>query len=282
MKTTKAIGLYSLIVYALAILLSVFIYLTGGHASPYIGLGFFAMLIPAIGVLIMQYGFREAVAPINPGKFSIKWLPIALFLMPLVIHLLALPVAAYLNGSILWQSWLTPDANGQYHSPQSRGWGVLTFDGLTGKILINALVGLMAVSILAFFEEIGWRVWLLPRLVKVFNVKAGVLIGAVIWAIWHIPYVSGGINEIQGVSTIMVLIFYPLGTIGAGSIISWIWLRTKSIWLICLAHGALNNWGQYAFKYMDDSAGEQYLFMAVNLALLITGLIILLTLRSEK
>jgi hypothetical protein len=31
-----------------------------------------------------------------------------------------------------------------------------------------------------------------------------------------------------------------------------LWLRTESIWLVALAHGAQNNWGQYAFKYMRD------------------------------
>jgi membrane protease YdiL (CAAX protease family) len=38
-----------------------------------------------------------------------------------------------------------------------------------------------------------------------------------------------------------------------GLIIGWLWLRTESIWLVAIAHGALNNWGQYAFKYMKDS-----------------------------
>lgn len=177
---------------------------------------------------------------------------------------------------------MTPDENGVYHSPPNRNWGELTLAGLITKVLTNALVGLIVVSILAFFEEIGWRVWLLPRLIKVFNVKSGILIGAIIWALWHTPYVLGDIHEIHGVAKLTVIVLYPLGITGAGIIISWIWLRTQSIWLICLAHGALNNWGQYAFKYMDDSAGEKYLFSAVNITLLMTGLIILFTFKSEK
>jgi membrane protease YdiL (CAAX protease family) len=32
----------------------------------------------------------------------------------------------------------------------------------------------------------------------------------------------------------------------AGLIIGWLWLRTESIWLAAIAHGAMNNWGQYA------------------------------------
>jgi len=34
-------------------------------------------------------------------------------------------------------------------------------------------------------------------------------------------------------------------------VIGWLWLKTESIWIVSLAHGALNNWGQYAFKYMQ-------------------------------
>lgn len=31
-----------------------------------------------------------------------------------------------------------------------------------------------------------------------------------------------------------------------------LWVRTESLWIAALTHGALNNWGQYAFKFMDD------------------------------
>jgi hypothetical protein len=46
--------------------------------------------------------------------------------------------------------------------------------------------------------------------------------------------------------------------IGGALVIGWLWLRTESIWMVALAHRALNNWGQYAFKFMDDGgAGGQ-------------------------
>ena len=60
-----------------------------------------------------------------------------------------------------------------FHTPDERGWGVLTQGGLAGRLVMNAGLGLLLVSILAFFEEIGWRAWLLLRLVKRVGVRNG-------------------------------------------------------------------------------------------------------------
>lgn len=42
------------------------------------------------------------------------------------------------------------------------------------------------------------------------------------------------------------------GVAASGLIIGWLWVRTESIWLAAIAHGAFNNWGQISFKYMKD------------------------------
>ena len=69
-----------------------------------------------------------------------------------------------------------------------------------------------------------------------------------------------------------------MGIVASGLIIGWLWLRTESIWIVSIAHGALNNWGQYAFKYMTDPAGpnlaEQ---VAGDLRVLGTGFLVLLS-----
>jgi membrane protease YdiL (CAAX protease family) len=64
--------------------------------------------------------------------------------------------------------------------PASRGWGALTLPGLIAHIAINAGVGLV-VSALAIFEEVGWRAWLLPRLVSTMGPRCGVVSTSVIW-----------------------------------------------------------------------------------------------------
>jgi membrane protease YdiL (CAAX protease family) len=163
-----------------------------------------------------------------------------------------LPVEMTLAGGVLWQDWLTPQADGLYHTPASRGWGALALQGLVVHIGLNAVFGLAANSFMAFFEEIGWRAWLLPRLVDRMGGRRAVVVSSLIWAFWHVPFQVSGIQHIDGVSPVLLATSFPFGIVAAGLILGWLWLRTESIWLVSLGHGALNGWGQYAFKYMKD------------------------------
>jgi hypothetical protein len=69
-----------------------------------------------------------------------------------------LPTMTIAEG-LQWQDWLTPASDGLYHAPASRGWGVLTVEGLAARIALSAVVGLAIASFLALFEEAGWRAW---------------------------------------------------------------------------------------------------------------------------
>jgi len=64
-----------------------------------------------------------------------------------------LPLTIALARRLPWVDWLTPQADGLYHTPPSRGWGVLTIYGLAGRIVFNAIAGAAGVSVLACFEE---------------------------------------------------------------------------------------------------------------------------------
>lgn len=287
-ETSKDLRAFLAITFGLSILLSLFIGLTGGQESQFIWMRFTSMSIPALAVLIMHNIFKAPINELDWKKFPIRWLPPALFLMPLVLHIVCLPLLALLNsGSLPWQSWLTPDEQGLYHSPASLGWGTLTSGEVLFKIAINAVTGVIIVSLLAFLEEIGWRAWMLPRLLKRFDVKKGVFIGAVIWALWHVPFMLSDILYLKAIPKYFILLINPFGIIGAGIVISWLWLRTKSIWMVSIAHGALNNWGQYAFKYMQENGTnlqlqQIWLFIGVNGSLLVLGLIILATIKTNN
>jgi hypothetical protein len=67
---------------------------------------------------------------------------VALFLIPGLLHAVMLPSMAAVQGRLQWQDWLTPQPDGLYHSPASRGWGTLTIQGLVRHILLNAFLGL--------------------------------------------------------------------------------------------------------------------------------------------
>ena len=161
------------------------------------------------------------------------------------------------EGGWQWLDWLTPQADGLFHTPASRGWGTVTPAGLAVHIALNAIVGLIVASVLSFFEEIGWRAWLLPRLWNQIGARRAVVVTSVIWGFWHVPFQLSGIQHIDGMSPVRLALTLPFGIMIMGLVIGWLWLRTESIWIVSLAHGALNAWGQYAFKYMKDSVSPR-------------------------
>jgi membrane protease YdiL (CAAX protease family) len=281
----QAISIFLGITFSLSIILSVATGATGGSKSKITRFALIAFFFPAVAVLIMTFGFDAPIDDAGWSRFSVRWLPVALFAFPFAVHIVALPVQAFINNNMLpWQKWLTPGEDGLYHTPKG---DMLTRKGLAGRILKNAIIGVVLVSIFAFFEEIGWRAWMLPRLIDSFNVRTAVFVSSIIWALWHVPFVFGGIQQIEGVPTGVMLMLYPLGLVGAGNVLGWLWVNSHSIWIVTLAHGVLNNWGQFAFKYMEDSPPKEIgihdnvvLLTAVNVALLALGLIFLSSIKT--
>jgi len=93
-----------------------------------------------------------------------------------------------------------------------------------------------------------------------------------IWAIWHVTYALTGIHRPHGVSAGWTALVVPLGIFGSGLVIGWLWLRTESLWIAASAHGALNNWGQYAFKFVSGEGQPDGLVLASGgLALIALG-----------
>jgi len=273
----SAISAFVAIAYTASIALSLIVGLTGGYESPLIGLRYLSMFLPAFSVLIVSTKLNEH-SRADWQRFPLKYLPVAVFLIPGVLHLVALPVSIAVQGPLQWQDWLTPQADGLYHTPASRGWGVITVQGLAGHIILNAVVGLIIASFMSFFEEIGWRAWLLPRLMDRMSVRRAVTLTSIIWAFWHLPFQLSGIQHIDGISPMELAVIMPIGIIVAGLILGWLWARTESIWLVSIAHGALNSLSQYAFKFMKDSVTTDTdisVFGSGFLALLIIGVVLL-------
>jgi membrane protease YdiL (CAAX protease family) len=272
---------YLAFVYSLSIALSVLTWLTGADQSPYaFPAGLATMFVPTLATMIVVSTMNAPAPTLKWGRRTLAYLPIAVLLIPVVMHAVMLPVASTVWGGLPWAPWLSPAADGLYHTPPERNWGTLTTVGLAGHIGLNLIFGLLATSALAFFEEVGWRAWMLPRLLEQMTAGRAVVTSSLIWAFWHTPYALSGIHHLPGVPIALVALTLPLVTIGAGLIIGWLWLQTESIWLAALAHGALNNWGQYAFKFMDDAgpggeARDMLVLAAGGLALIGVGALLL-------
>lgn len=112
-----------------------------------------------------------------------------------------------------------------------------------GGILLAAIAPLVAVNhIAAFGEEVGWRGFLLPLLIEELGERRAVLVNGVLWGIAHAPLVCFGLNytgEYPGAPWSGILMMVVFATV-LGIFMSYLTLRSGSIWPACIAHGAVN------------------------------------------
>lgn len=91
-------------------------------------------------------------------------------------------------------------------------------------------------------EEIGWRGFLLPRLLPLGRWPA-ILVSGAIWGLWHAPAIVKGLNYpgYPALGIPMMVVFCIL----LGAFMAWLYLETKSSWAPALAHGSINAWGAF-------------------------------------
>jgi hypothetical protein len=94
--------------------------LTGGSSRALIGRAYLSMFVPAVAVLIVNSVMNEAPL-VRWDCFLLKYLPFALFLIPGVLHAAMLPLMMAVESGVHWQDWLTPQADGLYHTPVREG-----------------------------------------------------------------------------------------------------------------------------------------------------------------
>ncbi len=94
-----------------------------------------------------------------------------------------------------------------------------------------------------FGEEFGWRGYMNPKMESLLGKPTTVLIGGVIWGIWHAPLTVCGHNfgkDYPGFPWLGIVLM-SLFCIGTGCFLMWLTDRSKSIFPASIAHSAINN-----------------------------------------
>ncbi len=112
-------------------------------------------------------------------------------------------------------------------------------------VIIQLVAGVLIAPILnsfaTFGEEFGWRGYLLPKLMPLGGRKAMLLIG-IIWGVWHWPVIFMGYEygfKYPGYPWAGPLLFIWI-TLGFGTFLGWLTLRSHSIWPAVIGHAAIN------------------------------------------
>lgn len=121
-----------------------------------------------------------------------------------------------------------------------------------GQLLAVLLAPVLNV-IFALGEEMGWRGYLLPRLLPLGQWPA-LLISGAIWGAWHAPVILMGYNypAHPALGVLMMLLFCVI----LGILFGWTRLVTGSIWPAVIAHGALN--GSAGAVFLFAKAGTSF------------------------
>jgi membrane protease YdiL (CAAX protease family) len=128
----------------------------------------------------------------------------------------------------------------------------------------NMIISIPLGTAVAIGEEFGWRAYLLPKLMERFASaqdpahaggsnaagarKAALLIG-VIWGVWHWPWVFLSMKYTPG-QPILYPLVYLVSTCSLSVLLSWVTLRSGSVWPAAVGHGLLRLYAGLVGFYM--------------------------------
>ena len=188
----------------------------------------------AVASLICRLVLREGIRDVSfrlGGRRTLAYLAAAV-LFPLMVGFIAYGIA-----------WITGLAT---FTPTAQGLPLL--------LLFVATVGTVLGIITAAGEEIGWRGYLLTRLIDA-GVPRPVLASGVIWGVWHVPLIVAGVYIADsGQSRLLTVLLFMVTVISIGVIIARFRLATGSVWPAIVLHAAWNSIIQQGFDRSTTGA----------------------------
>lgn len=104
-------------------------------------------------------------------------------------------------------------------------------------------------SIFTTFEEYGWRGFLFEELSFLGYLKSNIFIG-IVWGIWHIPLIIQGLNFSN--NPILGSFLMILACICLSFILSYLRIKTNSIFLVSVFHGMINAVGTFLLAFIES------------------------------
>lgn len=235
--TKKRIGIYILLSFGIVWGMTIPYIMAGGkYEDP--AMSFIlamSMLAPAVSVVITRLVTKEGFAMTGKGSMILgidlkdkKWV---WYLVALI-----LPIIYFEAGFLLYYG-IFPEAF------DVSGWDKLEIPGnLVFLVPIYVISSSVILSFLALGEEIGWRSYLYPKLEELYGTGKAVVIGGIIWGVWHFPGIYAGHNFGHGYwgEPFSGFFVFTIFTIAVGTILFFITKKTGSIWPAAFMH-AVNN-----------------------------------------
>jgi membrane protease YdiL (CAAX protease family) len=131
----------------------------------------------------------------------------------------------------------------------------------TFGLMIPMLASLGVIGSLAnaLGEEIGWRGFLLPRLVGQFGFTFGCVVSGLIWAVWHYPGLLWA-DYNAGTNPKYALACFTCMVVAMAFVMGWLRLKSGSLWPCAMLHASHNLFIQAILDRMTASTGRALYF----------------------
>jgi CAAX protease family protein len=245
--------------------LTIFFSLVIVFAVPFVGLVvatgnllwiFAYMWSVALSSIIARLVQREGFADVSfrfGGRRTLIWVVIGL-LFPQVVGFAAFGFA--------WLTGLAP-----FVPPPGGFWKAL---------LVASTIGTAFGVLTAAGEEIGWRGYMLIRLIDA-GVPRPVLVSGVIWGLWHVPLIVTGVIYAEHPSTFVAVLVFMVSATAAACVLARARLETGSIWPCVVLHSAYNSVIQSAFWPAAPGTGA-FIWVGMEAGILVAVVLVLLAL----
>ena len=235
---------------------------------------------PAIASLIARISLRESFKDVSfrlRGDWTAQALLIA-WLWPVFCGLATYGVA-WLAGFTRF-AWTSIGYDYGTWGPENLfGLSVAGMPALHGFALrlFASLFFCFPACLQSFGEELGWRGYLLTRLFDA-KIPAPVFWNGLIWGLWHIPFfLAWGTGQELHESRSVSLFFFVAYTVALAYLVSYLRLRSGSIWPAVLAHASGNTIIRWVFEGFTVASP----FWKGELRLLTAGLPVLILLLAR-
>ncbi len=193
------------------------------------------MLAPGLAAVITYLVFEHSLRPVGwqPGK--ITYLVLGL-VMPLIYCLLEYGLV-----------WLT--GRGKYNGQFSPNFPVYLL-----TMLFNGTLS-------AVLEEVAWRGFLVPKMIKLTSFSKTAIITGLIWAVWHYPLIIYSNVRLVNTSLPYSLVCFTVFAIGLSFAAAWLRLKSGSMWTVALLHGSHNVFMLHVFNVLTTDSGNTWLLL---------------------
>jgi membrane protease YdiL (CAAX protease family) len=187
------------------------------------------MWVPAAASVVARLTLREGFADVSfrlGGRRGWHSLGFAIS-FPIVVGLVAYGAA--------WASGLA-----QFVGPtEVLGRTVPPLLGFAIALLLGGTIEVLPSMLLAAGEEIGWRGYMLTRLIDA-RVPQPILVSGLIWGGWHVPVILAGIYA-AGPFPLLSAALFMGEVISISYVFARLRLATGSVWPAIVLHGAWNS-----------------------------------------